>query len=218
MFLGKPNYIARIDPATGKLLGWVDLANISPEDQPKTNDPYDPKAENTLNGIAYDRVKRPHFCDRQKLEKSLRDQIKIVFWPMNDQDRKFMTRAIELAKSGVETNDGGPFGCVVVKDGEIVGEGNNRVTSTNDPTAHAEIIAIRDACNRLDSFQLDGCTIYTSCEPCPMCLGRDLLGTSGYAYSMPAHAAMLQILDLMTTLSTRNLKKAMRPVKWFLLI
>lgn len=90
---------------------------------------------------------------------------------MNDQDRKFMTRAIELAKSGVETNDGGPFGCVVVKDGKIVGEGNNRVTSTNDPTAHAEIIAIRDACDHLSAFQLDGCTIYTSCEPCPMCLG-----------------------------------------------
>ena len=90
---------------------------------------------------------------------------------MTDQDRKFMTRAIELAKLGVETNAGGPFGCVVAKNGEIVGEGNNRVTSTNDPTAHAEIIAIREACKTLGSFQLDGCTIYTSCEPCPMCLG-----------------------------------------------
>jgi guanine deaminase len=90
---------------------------------------------------------------------------------MTDQDRQFMTRAIELAKNGVETNDGGPFGCVVVKNGKIIGEGNNRVTSTNDPTAHAEVIAIRDACKRLGSFQLDDCTIYTSCEPCPMCLG-----------------------------------------------
>ena len=90
---------------------------------------------------------------------------------MTDQGRKFMARAIELAKNGVDANDGGPFGCVVVKDGKIVGEGNNQVTSTNDPTAHAEIIAIRDACQRLNSFQLDGCTIYTSCEPCPMCLG-----------------------------------------------
>jgi len=88
-----------------------------------------------------------------------------------DQDRQFMQRAIELARNGVGNNEGGPFGCVVVKDGEIVGEGNNRVTSTNDPTAHAEVIAIRDACKRLNSFQLDGCTIYTSCEPCPMCLG-----------------------------------------------
>ncbi|MFN0277290.1 MAG: nucleoside deaminase [Pyrinomonadaceae bacterium] len=90
---------------------------------------------------------------------------------MTDQDRKFMTRAIELAKNGVDASYGGPFGCVVVKDGKIIGEGNNRVTSTNDPTAHAEIIAIRNACQRLNSFQLEGCTIYTSCEPCPMCLG-----------------------------------------------
>lgn len=82
-----------------------------------------------------------------------------------------MARAIELARMGVENDAGGPFGCVVVKDGEIVGEGNNRVTSTNDPTAHAEIIAIREACSRLGSFQLNGCTVYTSCEPCPMCLG-----------------------------------------------
>lgn len=90
---------------------------------------------------------------------------------MTDEDRKFMARAIELARLGVENNDGGPFGCVVVKDGEIVGEGNNRVTSANDPTAHAEVVAIREACKALNSFQLDGCTIYTSCEPCPMCLG-----------------------------------------------
>ena len=90
---------------------------------------------------------------------------------MTDQDRKFMTRAIELAKIGVETHMGGPFGCVVVKNGAVVGEGNNRVTSTNDPTAHAEVIAIREACKTLNTFQLDDCTIYTSCEPCPMCLG-----------------------------------------------
>ncbi|MBK6723946.1 MAG: nucleoside deaminase [Acidobacteria bacterium] len=90
---------------------------------------------------------------------------------MTEADRKFMSRAIDLARIGVAENAGGPFGCVVVKDGEIVGEGNNRVTSTNDPTAHAEVIAIRNACEALGSFQLDGCTIYTSCEPCPMCLG-----------------------------------------------
>jgi tRNA(Arg) A34 adenosine deaminase TadA len=83
----------------------------------------------------------------------------------------FMRRAIELAQRGVESNDGGPFGCVVVRDAEIIGEGWNQVTSSNDPTAHAEIVAIRDACSRLDAFQLEGCTIYTSCEPCPMCLG-----------------------------------------------
>jgi tRNA(Arg) A34 adenosine deaminase TadA len=90
---------------------------------------------------------------------------------MTDADRKFMARAIELALRGVEANDGGPFGCVVVKDGVVIGEGNNRVTSTNDPTAHAEVVAIRNACQSLNNFQLDGCVIYTSCEPCPMCLG-----------------------------------------------
>lgn len=90
---------------------------------------------------------------------------------MTDNHEKFMRRAIELARSGMEAGAGGPFGCVIVRDGEIVGEGSNSVTSTNDPTAHAEVVAIRDACQRLGAFQLDGCTVYTSCEPCPMCLG-----------------------------------------------
>ena len=83
----------------------------------------------------------------------------------------FMQKAIELAKQGMDAGEGGPFGAIVVKDGEIVGVGNNKVTSTNDPTAHAEIVAIRDACRNLESFQLEDCEIYTSCEPCPMCLG-----------------------------------------------
>ncbi len=86
-------------------------------------------------------------------------------------DEQFMRRAIELAQKGADANLGGPFGCVVVKDGRIIGEGSNQVTSTNDPTAHAEIVAVRNACRELGSFQLDGCVIYTSCEPCPMCLG-----------------------------------------------
>ena len=90
---------------------------------------------------------------------------------MTEADRKFMQRAIDLAREGMENNAGGPFGCVVVRNGEIIGEGNNCVTSTNDPTAHAEVVAVREACNALNSFQLDGCAIYTSCEPCPMCLG-----------------------------------------------
>jgi tRNA(Arg) A34 adenosine deaminase TadA len=90
---------------------------------------------------------------------------------MTEQDNEFMKRAIELAGEGVTANLGGPFGAVVVKDGRIIGEGSNQVTSTNDPTAHAEIIAIREACRTLGSFQLDGCSVYTSCEPCPMCLG-----------------------------------------------
>ena len=86
-------------------------------------------------------------------------------------EEKFLDRAIELAKEGMEENQGGPFGCVVVKNGEIIGEGCNLVTSKNDPTAHAEIIAIRDACRHLSHFQLTDCDIYASCEPCPMCLG-----------------------------------------------
>jgi tRNA(Arg) A34 adenosine deaminase TadA len=90
---------------------------------------------------------------------------------MTEQDKEFMRRAIELAQNGVDDNDGGPFGAIVVKDGAIVGEGCNQVTSTNDPTAHAEVVAIRAACRNLNSFQLAGCVIYTSCEPCPMCLG-----------------------------------------------
>jgi tRNA(Arg) A34 adenosine deaminase TadA len=90
---------------------------------------------------------------------------------MKENDIAFMRRAIELAQSGVDNDQGGPFGCVIVKDGQIVGEGCNQVTSTNDPTAHAEIVAIRDACRKLNSFQLTDCSVYTSCEPCPMCLG-----------------------------------------------
>jgi len=86
-------------------------------------------------------------------------------------DATFMDQAIHEAIKGMLSNDGGPFGCVIVKNGEIVGTGNNKVTSTNDPTAHAEIMAIREACKNLNSFQLDDCILYTSCEPCPMCFG-----------------------------------------------
>ena len=82
-----------------------------------------------------------------------------------------MREAIRLSREGMEKNEGGPFGCIVVKDGKIVGRGNNKVSSSNDPTAHAEVTAIRDACRNLGTFQLSGCDIYTSCEPCPMCLG-----------------------------------------------
>lgn len=82
-----------------------------------------------------------------------------------------MSEAIAESEIGVERGDGGPFGCVIVKGDQIIGRGHNRVLATNDPTAHAEVEAIRDACKHLDSFQLDGCEVYTSCEPCPMCLG-----------------------------------------------
>ncbi|MBY0096026.1 nucleoside deaminase [Mesobacillus maritimus] len=83
----------------------------------------------------------------------------------------FMEMAVQLALDNVVNNTGGPFGAVVVKDGEIVGVGQNHVTSLNDPTAHAEVQAIRDACQLLNSYQLEDCELYTSCEPCPMCLG-----------------------------------------------
>ncbi len=84
---------------------------------------------------------------------------------------EYMKEAIRLANECFETGTGGPFGAVVVKDGEIVGRGRNMVTAHNDPTAHAEVQAIRDACRNLGTFQLDGCELYASSEPCPMCFG-----------------------------------------------
>ena len=83
----------------------------------------------------------------------------------------FMRRAISLALENIRSGRGGPFAAVIVKDGRIIAEGTNRVTSTNDPTAHAEVVAIREACRALGDFQLAGCDLYTTCEPCPMCLG-----------------------------------------------
>ena len=84
-------------------------------------------------------------------------------------NKRFMAKAIELSISSSNTI-GGPFGSVVVKDNEIISEGSNKVTYSNDPTAHAEVVAIREACKKLNTFDLSGCEIYTSCEPCPMCL------------------------------------------------
>ena len=84
---------------------------------------------------------------------------------------KFMRRAIALADANVSAGRGGPFGAVIVRDGTIVAEGTNLVTSANDPTAHAEVVAIRNACRALGTFRLSGCEIYASCEPCPMCFG-----------------------------------------------
>ncbi len=83
----------------------------------------------------------------------------------------FMTRAIQLAVENVRSGQGGPFGAVVVKDGSIIAEAANQVTATNDPTAHAEVLAIRQGCQKLGLFELKTCELYTSCEPCPMCLG-----------------------------------------------
>ena len=83
---------------------------------------------------------------------------------------EFMRMAIQLSVQNILNRKGGPFACVIVKDGEVIASGTNLVTSTNDPTAHAEVVAIRNACKKLETHQLDGCEIYTTCEPCPMCL------------------------------------------------
>ena len=86
-----------------------------------------------------------------------------------DNNSKFILRAIELSIESAK-KVGGPFGSIIVKDNQIISEGSNQVTSTNDPTAHGEIVAIREACKKLNTFKLEGCDLYSSCEPCPMCL------------------------------------------------
>ncbi|MEW4058115.1 nucleoside deaminase [Bacillus siamensis] len=104
-----------------------------------------------------------------------------------NQHTSFLKRAVTL---GVESVDegGGPFGCVIVKNGVIVAEGQNNVTSSNDPTAHAEVTAIRNACRTLQTYQLDDCVIYTSCEPCPMCLGAIYWARPKAVYYASSHS------------------------------
>ena len=106
-------------------------------------------------------------------------------------DSPFMARAIQLAVENVRSGNGGPFGSVIVKNSEIVVEAANRVTATNDPTAHAEVVVIREACKKLGVFELTDCEIYTSCEPCPMCLGAIYWARLGKIYfaSVAADAA-----------------------------
>jgi guanine deaminase len=94
-------------------------------------------------------------------------------------DESFMRRAIALSRKSLDVGEGGPFGAVVVRDGEIIGEGWNQVLGSRDPTAHAEIVAIRAACSLLGRHNLDGADIYTTCEPCPMCLGAILWARIG---------------------------------------
>jgi len=89
----------------------------------------------------------------------------------SEKQNRFMREAIQLSVKNVSSGKGGPFGAIVVKDRKIIARGTNQVTTLNDPTAHAEVMAIRKACKKLETFQLDDCEIYTSCEPCPMCLG-----------------------------------------------
>lgn len=103
-------------------------------------------------------------------------------------ENPFMARAIHLSIENVQSGRGGPFGAVVVKDGAIIGEAANQVTATNDPTAHAEVLAIRAACKQLHAFELAGCEIYTSCEPCPMCFGAIYWARLSRVYFANLHA------------------------------
>ena len=111
--------------------------------------------------------------------------------------KKFMKRAIELSQRNMQTGIGGPFGAVIVKNQVVVGEGWNKVTSNNDPTAHAEVEAIRAACQSLKTFDLSGCEIYTSCEPCPMCLSAIYWARIGKIYyaNTKKDAAQIQFDD-----------------------
>lgn len=90
---------------------------------------------------------------------------------LTENEKIFLKRAIELSELGMQSGNGGPFGCVIVRNNEIIGEGYNMVFSTNDPTAHAEVVAIRNACKKIGAYQLTDCDVYASCEPCPMCVG-----------------------------------------------
>lgn len=101
---------------------------------------------------------------------------------MTNEQELFMQQAIQQSRFGMENSKGGPFGCVIVKDGNVIAAGYNEVLATNDPTAHAEIVTIRKACLHLQSFQLAGCELYTSCEPCPMCLGAIYWARPGKVY------------------------------------
>ena len=133
--------------------------------------------------------------------------------------QSFMREAIRLSLVQMRAGKGGPFGAVVVRKGKIVGRGFNLVTSTNDPTAHAEIVAIRDACRRLKTFQLNDCELYTSCEPCPMCLSAIYwarLKRVFYANTRKA-AARIQFDDeFLYREVSRSIAKRSLPMKQFL--
>ncbi len=109
------------------------------------------------------------------------------------QKDDFMRRAIQLSEEMMHAGKGGPFGAVIVKDGAIIAEGHNMVTSANDPTAHAEIVAIRAACAELGTFVLSGCEVYTSCEPCPMCLSAIYWARLDKIYFANTHADAARI-------------------------
>ncbi len=112
---------------------------------------------------------------------------------MPGMETGFMRKAIELSIENVRSGKGGPFAALVVKDGEIISTGTNLVTTSFDPTAHAEVVAIRQACRELSRFQLSGCEIYTSCEPCPMCLGAIYWARPSKVYFGNTHADAARI-------------------------
>ena len=116
---------------------------------------------------------------------------------ITDREKHFMYLAIEESKLGMLAGDGGPFGCVIVRGDEVIGTGHNKVLCNNDPTAHAEVVAIRDACARLETFQLDDCEVYCSCEPCPMCLGAIYWARPAKVFyaNTKAHAASIGFDD-----------------------
>lgn len=114
---------------------------------------------------------------------------------ITENDKKFIKMACDIASKNID-NEGGPFGAVIVKDGEVVSTGCNRVTASNDPTAHAEVIAIRAACSKFQNFKLEGCVIYSSCEPCPMCLSAIYwAGISKVYYANTKHDAAIDFDD-----------------------
>lgn len=124
----------------------------------------------------------------------------------NSGPDSFMARAIELSLENIRSNQGGPFAALIVRDAEIISEGTNRVTSANDPTAHAEIVAIREACRKLRRFDLTGCEIYATCEPCPMCLGAIYWGRLARIYfaNTAADAAKIGFDDSLIYEETRR--------------
>ena len=121
------------------------------------------------------------------------------------REEKFMNEAIRIGMEGMQNNFGGPFGCVVVKNNEIIGRGCNSVIITNDPTAHAEVVAIREACKKLESFQLNDCEIYTTCEPCP-CVWVLFIGPALQKFILQIQEQMRPILALMILLFMKKLR------------
>jgi tRNA(Arg) A34 adenosine deaminase TadA len=138
---------------------------------------------------------------------------------MTGQDQEFMRQAIQLAEKGMEAGDGGPFGAVIVREGEVLGAGWNRVLATNDPTAHAEIVAIRDACRRTGSYWLEGSVIYVNCEPCPMCLAAihwARIGALNFAATRKDAAAIDFADDAIYLEVCRPLEERALPTRQFL--